>query len=874
MHVRGKRSPQARRWFRRGVAVATTALLLFGGLGALPQGARTVSRAQAATSLTVTGPPVWQPTPGDPTTGTTGPDGAVTVSQVTNLTDQVVHVSWTGFTPTVQWNAGTPWSDNNTLYPVRIYECRGSDPKLVKVTDCYGSSLYDSDAAKGFQQPPPDAGTTTPEFPSNAQIAPTAADGTGSANIEVWTSEQSQSLGCDATHPCSIVVEPNYGGDALSAFQSPGDCDNHGGDGILEASDAVINTNDLVNGNEDGETCAWSRHVVVPLSFAPTGADCSAAQAAFSAQGLEIADRAMELWRSGLCQGTSPMSLQYTFGGGEPQARAKFLQRTGADVALTAYPDTGAAPRPYVYAPLDTTAISVAFLVDNGSNNAQNAELPGQQIMQMRLNARLLAKLLTQSYMDGNGNENLPGYASVAGNPSCIFADPEFLKLNPEDPVNGPIWPACSFRQYPVVVGGTTDLIRQLTSWIVSDSDARAFLQGAPDPWGMHVDTYYLPKSYPGYPVDAIIPQDATGTYAGANGPIHVKQDDLMPLLGGLSQVDRNMVEAKPSCLDDVTGSPALVTKCPAQQAGIRSVFAIMDNGTAQAYSLPTAELENPSGSFVTPTLHNMQAAVNDMPTDARTGTQMLPYGVAGTAFGSDKDAYPLTQVSYAMLPTQGLSAAKAAGISQFVTKVTATDYGQQYGFDPGDLATGFLALTPAQQQQASAAAQHVLAQDRTLPGNQGVAPLDGGSTTGGTSGGRSSTTTSGGTSAGTPGGTSGGATGGTAGTGGTSGGTTGGGTGGTSAGSTSGGQSPNRVGSSSSPLAVQNVAAGQPDPDRVGAQRLLLPALLIAGAALLIGGPSVLLLNGTGAGAGLRRRWGSTTTAVRRGLRRVGRRG
>ena len=49
----------------------------------------------------------------------------------------------------------------------------------------------------------------------------------------------------------------------------------------------------------------------------------------------------------------------------------------------------------------------------------------------MKLNARLMAKLLTQSY----DYENFPGAksdtASVAGNPGCLFKDPEFIALNP-----------------------------------------------------------------------------------------------------------------------------------------------------------------------------------------------------------------------------------------------------------------------------------------------------------------------------------------------------------------------------------------------------------------------------------------------------------
>ena len=66
-----------------------TALIL------LPPSAHTTAVAHAdATSVTVQGPQRF-----DPVAGTFGAHGTVTVSQTQNLVDQMVHVSWAGFTP-------------------------------------------------------------------------------------------------------------------------------------------------------------------------------------------------------------------------------------------------------------------------------------------------------------------------------------------------------------------------------------------------------------------------------------------------------------------------------------------------------------------------------------------------------------------------------------------------------------------------------------------------------------------------------------------------------------------------------------------------------------------------------------------------------
>ncbi|WUH91318.1 hypothetical protein OG900_15175 [Streptomyces sp. NBC_00433] len=826
------------------------AVLLLGFLAALPPGAHTAPTAQAATGTTVPGPERW-----DPDTQTKGQPGSVTVSQTTNLTDQVVHVSWSGFTPTTNDPMFIRPNDAAHAFPVRVYQCRGTTPKI---TDCYGSSLYNADAAKGFDQTQPGAGSTAPEFPTNAQVSFTHADGTGSADIEVWTAEQSQTLGCDPHHPCSLVVEANYGGDAwdVDAAGSAAKCDDHTFDTDVEATDSVITGQDFQTGYADGESCAWANRVTVPLTFATTPTDCRATAADFTVQGLEMANRAMQQWRSGFCNGSSPLSVQYTPSGGEPQARAQFLQKLGSDVALTALPDTGDAPRPYVYAPLANTGISVVFVVDDDKT--------GAQITHMRLNARLLAKLLTQSYVGDQGvKPGDPAFASVDGNPACLFDDPEFVQLNPSDPQNGPNWPACGNPySLPVVVGGTTDLVQQLTSWIAADPKAEQFLQGMPDPWGMHLDTFYLRPAYPGYPIDSFVPQDATGKYDnGGLGVSYRKQLEWNPLIGGLGQVARHVLNAQPSC-NTVTfraGGAREDGHCEAQLTGQRVVLGIVDSGQAKTFSLPEAELQNPAGSFVAPTADGLQAAVDDMPVDARTGTQTLPYGKPRTDFSRDAAAYPLAAVQYAMLPTKGLPQKKADRIGQFVSRATDPSAGQVYGFQPGQLAAGFLDLTASQHKQAQAAVGHVQSQDGALPGNQ-VGPTGTGGSAGGGSGG----------------GASGGAGGGGSASGGLGGGTTGGsasgGAGGTAAGGvTASGGAGLPTARNGGPLEdAQPAASGALDPDRAGGARFVLPALLIAGAVLLLGAPAVLVLTGTPAGETLRRRSRDASAAARRGLGRL----
>ncbi|MFE6049676.1 hypothetical protein ACFQ6N_02865 [Kitasatospora sp. NPDC056446] len=856
--------PRGRGRWRRRLPALVLAKAVVAALAVIPIGLGAAPAAHADSAVTVPGPKVWIPA-----TKKYGAPGSVTVSQTTNLTNQVLQVSWRGFTPTVEIGTKAPVpvpqkESNVILYAVRIYQCRGTNPV---VTDCYGSTLYGGDPSKGFEQPPRPIRLETPEWPTNQVLAATGPDGSGTAAIEVWSSKESATLGCDATHPCSLVVEPNYGGDPLDLFQvhdGGADCEFHDLDDDPDgytAADGIMKPGfqNWKTGNRTSEQCAWQHKTVVPLSFAPASDSCAASAQAFGAAGLEMANRAMQQWRSGLCLGDSPMTVGYVPAGGEPQARAAFLGGSSStEVALTARPDRSPPPRPYVYAPLATTGISVTYLIDDQST--------GRQIRDMKLNARLLAKLLTQSY--ASPGSPIP---SVAGNPVCLFTDPEFKQLNPETAANGIHWPtSCGgvLTVYPGVPGGTTDFTYLLTSWVAADPDAARFLDGEPDPWGMRVDSFYLKPKFAGYPAEAFQVQDFTGPDKGSPGVDfhHWKQYEWNPSLDGLSRVLRNMMQLQPNCQQPNADANGVHAACPAQLPGQRLMLAIMDTAQAKAFSLPEAALLNPAGSYVSPSTAGFQAAVADMPTDAATGVQQLPYGTPDTAFSRDQRAYPLTAVQYAMVPTGGLSAAKAASISQFLKTVT-TD-GQTYGLAPGQLTQGYLALTAAQRQQAQDAVQHVAAQDNKLPGNQTAPPAGG--TDGGTDGGTPAGGTDNGGSGGTTGGTSPVSDSGTGGTGGT--GTSGGsgstgsglsdglsGTGSTGTGAAGGAAAPGtpaaagaKPGTTASPTGAALAAApvGTPVPDRSGTARLLLPIALIAGLVLLVGGPAALFLGGTPAGA------------------------
>lgn len=611
---------------------------------------------------TVTGPHMYNP-------NTTDSDFKVastaTVSQTKNLVNQMVEVSWTGFTPSSQ-----PTYDNEqTIYPVMIAECKGLHPATPE--DCYNA----------------DTGGIPPTFnaygPSNTAYATTDPNGTGQTDILLFTSVQNQFLGCGPAKPCSLVVVPGQGGDSLD-YPHP-NCNDHSQDPGGAGSGLGAGQYDFLPVKSPtfspNGTCSWKKRIVIPLHFAPTPNGCPLRAADFSAGGSPMLADTMQQWQTGMCSGSNSVELQYNGSINEDEAR-NFFQAGTLDVAFTTVPFTGTAPHPFAYAPVAVSAASVVYWADDSGN--------GQPYTNIKLDARLLTKMLTTSY--AYTNDACPGARhtsfgcdnAVDDNPASLFNDPEFRKLNPGSyDIGGTEY------EIPTVVAGNSDMTWETTSWIASDKAAAGFLAGQFDPWGMHVNTYYLGLKYP---TDAYLPMDP---YV----PVSSQYVPVLPLSAVARDQSLNQPSGNQDTRDPTTGT---YDALPRQVVGQRDLWAILDQADASRFLMPTAALENAAGKFVRPTVAAMAAAVKDMTVNS-DGTRSMNFAT------KDPAAYPLTMVVYALVPTGGISRAKAAKIAQFLDYVASQ--GQRTGVEPGDLAPGYLPLPQSLREQTLKAAAEVLNQ-------------------------------------------------------------------------------------------------------------------------------------------------------------------
>jgi hypothetical protein len=688
MH-RPSRSPSAAAfpWPARILALSGLAVMTL-GLVLLPAAPRSLAQAGSSsrpTGVTVRGPRMLNPATINQTTGKAKlfPNpSTVTVSQTTDLVNQTVQVSWTGFTPstTLPGSSQPGYDPNNTIYPVMVLECRGINPAFGQ---CFGDDAGQANSLGS---------------PSNAEFTVTAPGGRGVADIQVFTQVQNQVLGCSVQQRCSLVIVSAQGG-GFDASQNPAPCTDHAGDdnNLAGVVTAIGSTDFVGNNGNSGFPCSWAKRIVVPLSFSPAAVSaCPIQNAGLSIEGSPLMLRAMSQWDIALCLQSNPLTVTYipkseSLSIQDAQSGSGFLS-VHTDIALTTRPAASAVSgnERFTYAPVAVSAVSIAYWADNPGT--------GLPYTNLRLNQRLVAKMLTTSYNLSNDSCSTDKSAlcdpGIYGrNPFGTFTDPEFTSLNRG--ISAPT-DAGTAEEVPIVLSGHSDMTYEVTRWIAGNQAAQQFLDGRPDPWGMHVNNYYLPtaKQPQLYPTDAFIPQDPSPQPARGYSPV-------FPLSLGVNDMLYSWPPGTQDTKSEDQGDTAFNYQRLAQESpGQRALFALLDLGDSAAYLMPSAAIPNHGGRYVQPTPQSMAAALQSMVTDGNGITQQVNLNSDNPA------AYPLTMVIYAMVPTHGVSQAKADAIARWLRFVAGP--GQVQGTSPGQLPVGYLPLPAGLRAEAMAAANAV----------------------------------------------------------------------------------------------------------------------------------------------------------------------
>lgn len=559
-----------------------------------------------------------------------------------------------------------------------------------------------------------DTGTLFDKYGTNeVPLARTNGDGSGSVFFEAQTVYESQFLGCGARvdpdgdgvetgRPCWLVVVPR---DAIDA------------DGVDVRTRPGGSTRSLYS--SPLSLSNWRHRIVFPLQFEPVREPCALGGVERPVVGHESLAVAMSSWQGPLCRAgqgffyatTTDDIARSTVTSDLPKLSV-FTDPLPADAVPS---EKGAA----VYAPVAISGVTIALFLEREYNSASEPKhLPynGTRVEQLRLSPRLVAKLLTESYRYStwiNGG----GPAHLAGAPLSLVDDPEFVAINATD---NPALDVVALRNQReslaklYVTPDASDAVRLLWEWVLADKDARAFLDGTPDPSGMTVNKYYkgVSRYSEGLRARADVPRleeaCAVVNIGAASGPdAQTKQLcalDAAPYVASFDQgaalTSRGQQTGAGSFVYDAACECVKAPRPDPQLVGQRALLTLTDTPSAARRGLVAASLRNADGAYVGPTSAAMTAAVGQSVSTDVTGVRRVdPASVKGSG-------YPLTRLSYAVTNPVPLDAQARKDYANFV-EVVATE-GQLPGTRPGMLPLGYAPLPGSYQVAAVSAASAI----------------------------------------------------------------------------------------------------------------------------------------------------------------------
>jgi hypothetical protein len=617
------------------------------------------------------------------------------------------------------------------------------DVPFVPVTDPSSPAYTQSDTAQYFD-----------EFTTNeVQEAVTNANGTGELQFETLTSTEAPALGCGLPESngqprgCWLVIVPR-GQYEPNGFQlSP-----------ASAGTASLFSSPLSASN-------WAMRVQIHLDYAPVQTFCPIGTQEIETVGTQIVTRAVQSWQLALNQ-AAKCSKIYGYSAVPEATSTQQLANSssGVGLAFTTIPIGSEAARdgnpatslpPIVYAPVAVSAESFGFNIN---------ETPiGYISTPMKLTPELLAKSLTQVYRTDlpdffpQAGAQYDGPAWSIGNPTDITSDPQFQQLNPEVPLNaggeGPL--------APLLTEDHSALNQQIWQWIEADPATTAWLDSGT------TDATNMVAADPAY--TAINPQlgnpGATDSFPRAYSgcldlgqyqpppPSAPKEElkcslDLLPYVNDYDQAASSVLTAddpSASGWDDSAiapdGTSGWWDKTGVEPVGDIFVWGISDTPDLAAYGLIDAQLCSDSGAnCVGPSTASLTTALNSAKSDS---AGLLEVDPANPGAGG----YPLTQVTYAAVPTNQ-SAADLTAYADLISYAAGT--GQTPGVAPGDLPPGYLPLSASLKAQAQAVVAKLLADAKAQtssspsPSNTTRSSTTSGTTSGTTAPATSATTGSG----------------------------------------------------------------------------------------------------------------------------------
>lgn len=562
---------------------------------------------------------------------------------------------------------------------------------------------------------------TTNEIPGGV----TNSDGSGAELFQVLTGDEAPGLGCGKKSQadgasglkvpkCWLVIVPR-GNQATENLNTP----------FAAYGDTIgVATSPLAPN-------AWKNRVAIPLEFNPVDSPCAFSETERRMAGNEMALPAVANWQPKLCEspGSAPFSYAPVADG-----TARSLVTSGvagsAGMAVVGEPidtSTLGPDNPAVYAPITLSGLTIGFNIERRADIKAPPEmstLNGVRVASINLTPRLVAKLLTQSYgsqvtIYGTPSDDLHGF--VRTNPAHLALDPDFIRFNPE-------FALLYFVQGRTMGGlqlpaGSSDAAIALWEWILADPEAKAWLEGTADEWGMTVNPYFNakpaknPSNVEFYnPVPNAFPKADPYCYQGppqgAGGnvvPPLLCGTDWMPYARGFretAQVTRAASDGARIAQNALAeASSAVWGRSQPQGIGDRAMLSLTDTPSAAQFGLQVAQLSRAGDNgatrnFIAPNDASLLAGLAGLKAAAGSGMLLADHTLSAPG------GYPLTIVNYAALTPLALDTAARNDYARFIEY--AVTEGQVPGLGFGKLPRGYTPLPDTLRATAMAAASKV----------------------------------------------------------------------------------------------------------------------------------------------------------------------
>jgi ABC-type phosphate transport system substrate-binding protein len=632
-------------------------------------------------------------------------DFEVTVSQTQNLVNQGIKVSWSGLDRTMPGEFATNyvqimqcWGDDSGPLPQQCQWgapitatenlmgsftanrdlMRGEDPKQVYNSSNLIPPPVNQPFLKSYRVPFTSVkGETTFLFnkffnvdtSNEFSAAPTGVSGSGEAVFEVQTALEAPHLGCgtqtdSGPRKCWLVVVPRG---ELRA------------DGVATAQGERITGSPLSASN-------WANRVQIQLAFSSLTVSCALGNSERRVVGSEMIAAAFTSWQPALCDDIATFGYSQI---GDGEARRQITGSIAGSSGLAFVTDPLqkdlVAQNKLVYAPVANSAVVVAFNIEkNFKSDSPLSEQNGAQVTDLKLNARLIAKLLTQSYRSDVPGGNTQDH--VKDNPRSLVTDREFIALNPD----------FAFFQRGIEPGGLmvalggSDSNALIWRWLRNDPKANSFLKGEPDQWGMVLNKFYLSldlendleiESYPKADLSTYRPNSLTPEPGFSTLDMRPYTQDMLD-----AAIAARRGDSRSKMVWDVNKVPPAFVSTGAQPIGQRFMIAITDLPAANRYGLEVATLVGADGQETTASNAAINAAVSSMPVDNYTGMKYND----GKSLSSA--AYPWTMLTYAVVNVCTQTPEALGNYSEMLNY--ATGAGQLSGESQGMLPYGYVPLT------------------------------------------------------------------------------------------------------------------------------------------------------------------------------------